>query len=390
MTGSHTLPEGISCRLLSYGDLTASDLERWRALCHGHETYDSALLTPEFAYLVARVREDVRIAAFERGDQLEAVFACHLRPDGLARPLGAPFSDYTGPVFSRDTKLSLSAMLKAAGIAAYETVSMPDPWDKVVGVAPGEAGADGKESHVIRLGGQDTSTFLEAQRTLHPKRFKNFRRLASQLQRDIGTPHLRWGKPSADEFDLLMAYKSQQYRQSGLVDVTAATQPRRLLEAVAASEHGFCVSLWVNDTLISGHFGLRVGTSFHPWIAAFNPAFSHYSPGNLLLLLALQNLTEMGIATYDLANGHDHYKKYFANASRPAKPVFATGGGVKAWRHRANRHVWQIVGASAPSSATARLKRRMDQIAVSEFAILPRIRAFAYAVLARALLRRKV
>ncbi|WP_084399977.1 GNAT family N-acetyltransferase [Henriciella aquimarina] len=389
MARATPLPPDMTCRLVRYGDLTAADLDKWRMLCRTHETYDSALLQPEFAYLVACVRDDVRIALYETNERLDAVLAIHLRPDGLARPLGAPFSDYSGPVFHPSSQLVLPDMLSAAGIAAYDAPATPDPWSRIDPPADMLEQPESEDSHVIRLNGVSPATLLETQRAAHPKRFKNFRRLASQIQRDIGELQLSWGRPDETTLETLLAFKSEQYRASGYVDLTTATQSRRLLQAVATSEHGFCLSLKVKDTLVSGHFGVKVGTAFHPWIAAFNPAFGHYSPGNLLLLNALQSLDRMGIETYDLANGHDHYKKYFANASRPAKPVFATGHGLRAWRHTLNRKVWKLAGANAPFSLTARLKRRMDQIAVSEFAVLPRLHAFGYALMSRTLLRKR-
>ena len=99
----------------------------------------------------------------------------------------------------------------------------------------------------------------------------------------------------------------------------------------------------------------------------------------------LKHMSDMNITVYDLASGHDHYKKYFSNAHRKAQPVFETGAGLHAFQHRASRVAWQIAGADSPTSITGRLRRRLDQIAVSEFGAVSRLKEFAYALRARSI-----
>lgn len=386
-----TLPDHLTTRLCRYDDLTALDLERWRELCAGHPDYQSPLLGPEFTYVLACVRSDVRIALYEQDETLKAVLAIHLRPDGLARPLGAPFSDYSGPVTSPDFSLSLDEMLSAAGIAAYEANNFVDPWQRNV---PEEfrdhTNVDTElPSHVIRPDGLSPEAYIEQRRAAHPKRFKNFRRLASQIERDAGKLRLEWGPVDGDRLKQLLAYKSEQFRRSGLIDLTVAPESKRILEAVACSAYSFWVTLWIGDTLVSGHFGIKAGTGFHPWISSFNPAYGAYSPGILLIMKVLEAMPEMGLETYDLSNGHDHYKKYFANASRPTVPVFARGQGLDSWRQFINHRIWSVAGARDQDSLAARLKRRIDQIAVSELRPAHRISAFGYALLAHSRRRSK-
>ena len=366
-----------------YDALSASDVEAWRDLCSQHADYDSALLSPEFAHIVSNVRDDVRIIRINEGDALRAVMPVHLRPDGLARPLGTPFADYSGPVLSSKLEHSLSDVLQMTGIAAFASPAVPDPWSRVHCRDAGMQDDETVYSHVIRASGDNADSLLETQRAQHSKRFKNVRRLRNQLEREAGPVRFEWGNPDAKALEALYQYKSEQFRQSGYVDLIHATKARELLDAVARGPYAFMTSLWIGENLISGHFGVRVGAAFHPWIAAFNPAFAHFSPGNILLLSVLEQIHAMDLRIYDLANGHDHYKKYFANAYRAAWPVFETGAGIGAVRHRLGRLAWKIAGADAPASLAGRLQRRVDQIAVSEFSALSRLREFIYAVRTR-------
>ncbi len=380
----------LSARLVRYDELTPSEVEQWRGLCDQRHDYQSALLRPEFASIMSSIRDDVRIALFERDDLLQGVLAVHLRPDGLARPLGAPFADYSGPVLSVEVNAPLDDLIQLAGIPAFSSTSVVEA-EPVVSMQTPERCPSSHitESHLIRPGDLSPEDFLESRRAAHAKRFKNFRRLANQIERDAGKMKLEWGPVSGSTLTEIFDLKSKQYRDSGLVDLTATTASRQVLDAVAASPYNFAIILRCGERLISAHFGIKIGSEYHPWIAVFDPAYSAYSPGNLLLMKALISLPEMGISTYDLANGHDHYKKYFANATRPTRSVFVTGSGMRAARHQLSDTVWRWLGANKEDAAAGRLQRRLAQIATSEFGPISRIREFGYAILARSILKRR-
>ncbi|WP_084419230.1 GNAT family N-acetyltransferase [Henriciella litoralis] len=383
-------PLSTTVRVVRADELDDAEKAQWKSLCAQHPDYDSALFQPEFAELVAGVRDDVRVALYSRGEQLVGVLAAHIRPDGFARPLGAPFSDYCGPIVDRDCAMSLDEMLDMAGIPAYLANSMVDPWGAL---APSnkthKADQTATDSHVIRPGELSSEEYVESRRSDHAKRFKNFRRLLNQIEREVGETRFQWGTPDRATLDQLYDWKRQQFRETGLVNLIDSTDACQILECVANSSHGFATTLWIGDKLISGHFGIRVGGAFHPWLAAFNPIYGHYSAGNLLIMRALKSFSEMGLDVYDLANGHDHYKKYFANASRPSFEVFATSPGMRGRRHRIGQKIWSVLSGSNELSTVGRLKRRLDHIAVSELGFAPRVREFGYAVLARSVLRKR-
>ena len=378
----------LSGRLIRASELDETILSAWRRLASGDDAYDSALLQPEFTQIVATVRKDVRIAVFEAGDEILGILPVHLRPGGLARPVGAPFDDYSGPILSPRLDCDLATLLELAGLPAYQAPGAVDPWHRLheVSPAPEADGEDGIEHHVIRPGSLSCADYLERQRAAYAKRFKNFRRLQNRAEREIGTLELRWGKPDPVVLERLFAFKSRQFRASGLVNLIEARDARQILDAVAASDHGFLVSMWIAGKLVSGHFGLRVGSSFQPWIAAFDPDYADYSPGNLLIMQMLIQMKEMGLETYDLAQGHDHYKKYFCNAARPSYPVFATASSAKGRRHRRSHVLWKKLGADRDDGSVGRLRRRLAQIAVSDRRLIPRTRQFIYAILARTVL----
>lgn len=359
MAGDSRTLAGWRVRVIAPGDLTPADVANWDRLRAAHPDYDSPLLSPEFARLAGEGRVDARIALIEDDEGLGAVLAFHIRPDGLGRPIGAPFCDYAGPIVREGVSLSLADIAGLAGLGGYRTTALLDPWNCF-----GSERTGGSASRLVRMAGMNVADYLEARRAEHPKRFKNFRRLESLMQRDGHVLRLEWGPMGSRLRDRLYGMKSVQYRESGLIDLTSAPRARALLDRVEASSAGFQASLWSGDELVSADFGFREGKSFHPWIAAYNPAFATYSPGNIFQKQVIEKLPEMGLETYDLADGHDHYKKYFTNSGRMIYRADVTVSGARGWWLSAQGRFWKAAGANAEGSPAGRLKRRSDHAAV--------------------------
>ena len=346
-------------RVVAPSQLTDRDVSDWNSLRAAHPEYDSPLLSPAFARLAGACRPDARVGLISDERGLAAVLAFLIRPSGLGRPIGAPFSDYSGPVVRANLPLSLSQIVSLAGLAGYRTQSLLDPWNRFAAERTG-----GTLSQLVRMQGLSDGDYLEQRRAEHPKRFKNFRRLESLMRRAGHEVHLRWGPLDGALRDRLYGFKSAQYRESGLVDLTFAPRARALLDAVEASPNGFQASVWSGDELVSADFGFREGTAFHPWIAAYNPEFALYSPGNLLQKQVIENMGAMGLDTYDLAEGHDHYKKYFTNSGRMIYSADVVATGRRGWHLSAQGALWRAAGVDQEGSPARRLMRRADHAAV--------------------------
>ncbi len=315
----------VKARVIHPRDLTDAECAAWRDLQTRAPDYASPILGPDFACLVGKVRSDARVAVF---DGAKGFFAYHSRPGRFARPIGGPFADYAGPVVSAELGGRLPDLLAAAGLRVCQFAGRVDPWTAKTIEAPLSTP---KYGLVVDLQGRASDDFLEARRALHPKRFKNFRRLENHFQREQGRADLVFGHPTHAGLEQIFAWKSAQMRRTGLVDVVRSSEGRRILRAAIDAEGPYLQAFWValklNGDLVAGHFGVAANGVFHPWIAAFNPNYAPWSPGNLLLRRAIQAMPEMGLTRYDLATGHDHYKKYYANHCAPvwSGAVWAAG-----------------------------------------------------------------
>lgn len=298
--------------------LLPEETAAWRAFQAASPRFASPLLSPEFAAMVGRARDDVRVAVYRRDGEIVGVFAHHRRPaalgDALGRGLGGPWSDeqalLTGP-----ESLDWREALAGARLRACRFTGLIDPR----GVFDG-AVQEGESSYAIAFEGS-AEDYLENLRAASPKRFKNMRRLESKLERERGPVTLVTPDPDEAALAQLVDWKREQFHRTGVHDVLGPDWSRALIaDAFAAADGpvtGLLVSLRVDGKLVAGHFGLRSPTVYHPWIAAFDPDFAAFSPGIVLLSRAIRAMPELGLTRYELSGGCGHYKAAFSSEETP-------------------------------------------------------------------------
>jgi CelD/BcsL family acetyltransferase involved in cellulose biosynthesis len=89
---------------------------------------------------------------------------------------------------------------------------------------------------------------------------------------------------------------------------------------------GLMINLYAGDTLVGGHFGVRQGDVYHPWIASTNPELPPGRRGRSSSCAAIAAMPELGLSRYDLGPGHDHYKRSYGRNTMTIGEGAATGG----------------------------------------------------------------
>jgi CelD/BcsL family acetyltransferase involved in cellulose biosynthesis len=74
-------------------------------------------------------------------------------------------------------------------------------------------------------------------------------------------------------------------------------------------------------------FSLRCDHIIAPWLVAYDPEYSRFSPGALSWLALIQEASAHGVEMVDFGYGNDQYKLWFGNAT-----YSTNGGGV--WANR--------------------------------------------------------
>ena len=129
------------------------------------------------------------------------------------------------------------------------------------------------------------------------------------------------------------------------------------------------INLHAGGRHVAGQFGVRLGGHFHPWIGAMDPELRAYSPGVIFQWRAVEAMLTLGLDTYELGVGGDHWKRLFATSALPVRTGLITASG----------HVGvaaaRIYGWSPQQTETlARVSRRLDHIAATELTLAGRTR----------------
>ena len=366
-----------SCTVLKAEQLDASLVDVWNRMLHGHSAFRSPLLTPEFFQAVARIRDDARICVWYRDQKPIGFLPHHSRPGRFARPIGAPFSDYSALISEADFGMSGATALKMAGIDRFQAIGLMDPYALF-----DTANAELDEAYAIDLSPE------AADIELAKKHRKNINRLMRQAQEALGPIDFVVGDRNAAHFESMVQLKRDQLHKTGLHDFIGNDWTQSFLRALFQAEptglHGVLVTMMAGDTPLAYHFGVRLGAIMHPWIATYDPTYARFTPGQAYLANCHEPLRQAGIDYYDLATGMNSYKKSFCNVQFPVKHACLHANSASANRHLKIAQFQALMQkplGKGFESLSLRLHRRLDQIACLELGHLDRasglIQAFA-------------
>jgi CelD/BcsL family acetyltransferase involved in cellulose biosynthesis len=74
--------------------------------------------------------------------------------------------------------------------------------------------------------------------------------------------------------------------------------------------------LMANDEPISAEYTFEYGRKVYSYLSGFDPSYSKYSVGNLLVMLLLERLIKDGFSEYDMLRGDEPYKFAWTNTYR--------------------------------------------------------------------------
>ncbi len=368
----------LSARTVHPAALTLDEVSAWSALVVAEPAFGNPLMGPDFSIAVGVVRDDARVTVYRDDTAIVGFLPHHRRPGGMARPLGAPLADYHGLIAGPHADLTADRVLGLAGLSAWRFTGLVDPYGVFAEATAGEA-----YGYAVTLTAAPTD-YLEGLRAASPKRFKNWRRLDSKLEREVGPVRIEASDDPA-VYDQIMNWKREQLIRTGVADFLRPDWTRDLLANFAVARgplRGITLTMWAGDTIAAGHFGVAQNGWYHPWVASTNPNLAEYSPGQTFLMKAIAAMPGLGLTTYDLGPSHDHYKRHYAAPTQmvgEGTAAASTPAGVLAG---GRERVWTLAGARR-DGMVASLRRRLDAIAVTELSTAGRVRGFVEAVAAQ-------
>ena len=309
--------------LVTWDELDSSLLAYWRGWALSNPEYRSPFYSPVFTGLMARCREDVRIAILEQDNRVIGFWPQHRIGEKKAVSIGDTMCDYQGPITGGTLEGDLDCLLSACQIKSFAFNHLP--------VSSSASSAFSlfhphiyihHRSHIADLNGgwQAYEERLRNQGRYPKMTLANLKRTRRKLEQHLGP--VRFDHRAGPEvLNALVNWKSRQYLRTGGKDEFSQLWRRETVEGVLRLAEpdckGYLSALYAGDHLLAAHLGLGGDGVLHYWFPAYNPAYSHYFAGLLLLLDIFQSAPLLGIRCLDFGRGEDSYKLRFMTHSRP-------------------------------------------------------------------------
>ena len=368
----------MKTELVHYADLDATLIAELGSIRDADARYDSPFFDLDFARELGRVRDDTRIAVLRDGAGLAGYWAMHVRPGNWARPIGAVFSDWHGPVVRADLSAAdPSRWLDEAGVKGMTVNGLLRADSRL----EDDGGVAAVGQAVLGAGG--AKAFLANQRELFPKYAKNIRRAERLINQEFGGMTFEADDRSEVALDWLLERKSAQYRATGLHDVLGPDWAQRLMRNLFTCRTrrfaGRLSTLKFGNKLVAAELDLISDTIVHGWITVFDNDYARYSPGHLLIRDIICDMERTGHVMADMGAGTGAYKKYYETYMIPA--LVGTIDCANTLRPFAR--AWRYAEKALPeqfSGPLAKIRRRTDQIAGAELTVGRRLAGFSAAL----------
>jgi CelD/BcsL family acetyltransferase involved in cellulose biosynthesis len=315
------------------GELGAGEIAAWHAMQRSTESLANPFLSPEFVIAVGHVRPEARVAVLADATSVAGFFPFERRRLGLGVPIASGLTDCQGLIHAPGVEWDPRQLLRACHISAWQFDHLADgqrPFQRYRSAnAP---------SPVIDLA-EGFDAYYRKLRVRSPNFASVVARKSRKLEREIGEIHFEVNSPHTSALQLLMSWKSAQYRRTGRPDRFSQPWIVDLLESLSATRDadfgGVLSVLSTGDTPVAVHFGIRSGHVLAYWFPAYDPAHSKYSPGLISLLRLAQDSASLGVRVIDLGKGTMRYKEAMKSSDIFVGEGIVCGRSPLAAMHRA-------------------------------------------------------
>lgn len=308
---------------ISAHELSDEHWAAWVDIQESNRSLDSPYFRPEFTEAAAHVRDNVEVAVL-LDDNRPVGFLPYERSGRLAKPVGGILSDFQGLIARSDFDVAPEALLRHCRLAVWDFDHLL-AWQKPF-------------HRYHRL--SDVSPFIDVDRGFFEyeaqlrergsRTIQTVGRKARKLRREIGPLRFVSQTDEPSVFDTLIKWKIAQYQKSGAPNIFAVGWTLDLLKLVLnrrrESFSAVMSALYAGDRLAAVHLGIRSRGVLHWWFPAYNPHFSQYSPGLILLVELANAAPAWGIRRIDLGKGRERYKTSLMTGGTPLAEGSVTCG----------------------------------------------------------------
>src|SRR5882672_472129 len=332
-----------SYRVIAAHELDSGLIAAWRSIQEREPRFESPYFCPEFTRAAGAVRDDVRVVVIENDGRPAGFFPHQRAAWGRASPVGGALSDYHGVIAEPAAEWSVVELMRAARLSVWSFDHLVDPAGRFAPYVTASAAASPQI---------DLASFEPP---------PDFARKARKLAREVGELSFSLHAPGSSALERVFAWKSEQYRRTGLADAFGVPWTRALLQEVMRVQRagfaGTCSVLRAGDEIVAVHAGMRSRGVLHWWFPAYNAVHAAYSPGILLLLRIAAAAPALGIQRIDLGKGDARYKRSLMTGAAPLREGSVELPSLAATARRLRRLAEAQAAWQLPLRALRRLER---------------------------------
>ncbi|MEB0012024.1 GNAT family N-acetyltransferase [Glaciimonas sp. Gout2] len=307
--------KGIYFRRFPILDLPQHLFNAWLKITQENSAFHSPFFSPYFAQAVAEaVSGKCFVTVKMRRDSAVGFFPFQFTHIllGRAERIGLHLSDHNGIITSEALiPGELARMLQVSGIHQYSFDHLH-----------ASQSALGLDTSFIREGTTISlpdgfDAYWEEREKIVPKFAKDTLRCVQKISKEKGELSLQFHSTDVNDLDYLIEMKRLQYLSTGVPNSLENAWTKRCLSLLQATQgtefRGVLSKVYAGNHFISSHFGLMSNGVLHYWFPVYDPTYSSYSPGRLLLYLLAKNAGPLGIRCIDNGMGTQRHKSDFAN-----------------------------------------------------------------------------
>ena len=284
--------------------------QKWENI-HQEQEFSSPFTHPQFTRCLAEVRpSDTWISIMEADNEIIGFFPYQQKRRRRISPLGEFLNDYQAPVAKKGYSWDAAEWIKQSSFNWFTYNHLPEQqksfhrYSPIRTFSPVMEVSGGFDRYLARLAnikGKIPGSFTRTDRSKRKR-----------LIDEIGDVVFLSDSRDHEHFQSLLFLKSQQYRETGAVDIFAVPWVSQLIGKLFQQRgRGFSGKLSVlmaGDKVVSYHFGLGSGNVWHYWFPAFDRIYAPYSVGILLLIEMAKAAADEGFDWIDLGRGDQRYK----------------------------------------------------------------------------------
>ncbi|MFC1510456.1 GNAT family N-acetyltransferase [Candidatus Omnitrophota bacterium] len=292
-------------------ELSDEDKQKWLNIQASNPNILGPCFHPDLYLSVSEFIPNIYVALLYEGNSLVG-FLPYLKDEEQSTARIIEFCDYQAIIGSTSHKWDMNDIFKKVGLKTWQFRALTN----FENIKLDKKSSEKMESVLVDLT-DGFEKYLEDQKQKHKKSgFKEILYKQRLIERKIGP--IRYVSDCKDKevLNSMLRWKIDRHNRDADWIKLATGMLDRIFYLKNSTLSGVLSALYAGDALIGATFCIRSQGIMQGWINSFNPEFSKYSPGLLLVYYQIAELQTLNCNILDFGPGKGQYKWDFANSSR--------------------------------------------------------------------------